>query len=300
MKVPFFTIIIPTYNRAHTLRVPIDSILAQTCEDWELIIIDDGSTDGSRELVASYLDVRIRYIWQENQKESAARNQGIRLARGEWVCFQDSDDEYLLHHLETLQKAIKDHPNHKILKSGLIIYENGHEIAKSSTSSTSRYDSFPFGGFTTATFHRSVLTKIQFDERFYMGEDLHFMLKVGRAFEIYVISEWTGINHYNPNNSGGIGSGYEAKLINQKACLDDILEWNKTTILPYIRRKRCYNPILLLYGSLRFDRKKVHKAIAENIKICFRFPIEYLKLVIRIIVIKTSRWLGWNRKEGLF
>lgn len=300
MKVPFFTIIIPTYNRAHTLRIPIDSILAQTCEDWELIIIDDGSTDGSREIVASYSDVRIRYIRQENQKVSAARNHGIRLAHGEWICFQDSDDEYLPHHLETLQNAIKEHPKHKIFKSGLIIYENGQEIAKTGTEPTSRYDSFPYDGFHTATFYRTVLKEIQFDERFYIGEDLHFMLRVGMRSQIYVIAEWTGINHYNPNNSGGIGPGYESKLINQKACLDDILEWNKTSILPYIRRKRCYNPILLLYGSLRFDRKKIHKAVAANIKICFRFPIEYLKLVIWIIVVKTSRWLGLNRKEGLF
>ena len=300
MKVPFFTIIIPTYNRAHTLRTPIDSILAQSCQDWELIIIDDGSTDDTRELVASYSDVRIRYVWQENQKESAARNHGIRLAEGEWVCFQDSDDEYLPNHLEILYNAIKEHPDYKILKSGLIIYENGQEIARTSTMSISPYDTFPYDGFHTVAFHRSVLTETQFDERFYIGEDLHFMLRAGMKFEIFVIQEWTGINHYNPNNSSGIGPGYGAKLINQKACLEDVLKWNKTTILPYIRRKRCCNPILQLNGSLRFDRKKVLIALAENIKICFRFPIEYIKLVIRIVVVKIGRWLGWNRKEGLF
>ncbi len=74
MHHPFLSIIIPTYNRAHTLRRPIDSILAQTFTDWELIIVDDGSTDDTKEIIEAYKDPRIRYVWQENQERSAARN----------------------------------------------------------------------------------------------------------------------------------------------------------------------------------------------------------------------------------
>ena len=76
---PFFSIIIPTYNRAHLISMAIDSVIAQTFENWELIIVDDGSTDNTKELVDNYcsIDKRIRYIYQENAERSAARNNGI-------------------------------------------------------------------------------------------------------------------------------------------------------------------------------------------------------------------------------
>ncbi|MBK6499927.1 MAG: glycosyltransferase family 2 protein [Saprospiraceae bacterium] len=75
-----------------------------TFTDWELIIVDDGSIDDTKSIVDLYQDERIRYVRQENKKESAARNNGICLSNGEWICFQDSDDEYLSQHLQILYK----------------------------------------------------------------------------------------------------------------------------------------------------------------------------------------------------
>lgn len=86
-----FSIIIPTYNRAAFLPKAIDSVLAQTYSDWELIIVDDGSTDNTSEIVGRYTDTRIRYIYQANAERSAARNKGIMHATGKYVCFMDSD-----------------------------------------------------------------------------------------------------------------------------------------------------------------------------------------------------------------
>ena len=98
----FFSIIIPTYNRSGFLSKAIESIIVQRCEDWELIIVDDGSTDDTKKTVQEFLekDSRIRYIFQENQERSAARNNGIKHANGDWICFLDSDDVYLTNHLE--------------------------------------------------------------------------------------------------------------------------------------------------------------------------------------------------------
>ena len=93
---PHFSVVIPAYNRARFLPECLDSVLAQTFTDWECIVVDDGSTDGTRELVADYIrrDSRFRYLWQENAGASAARNAGIERARGEWIAFLDSDDRY--------------------------------------------------------------------------------------------------------------------------------------------------------------------------------------------------------------
>jgi glycosyltransferase involved in cell wall biosynthesis len=98
----FFSIILPTYNRAHMLAKAMDSVLAQTFKDWELIIVDDGSTDNTEDLVKSYSDPRIHYHRQENRERSAARNAGISLAVGKYICFLDSDDYYLPDHLQNL------------------------------------------------------------------------------------------------------------------------------------------------------------------------------------------------------
>ena len=111
MKKPFFSIILPTYNRAHFLPKAIESVLKQTFEDWELIIVDDGSTDNTKEVVAKYQDSRIRYFFQENQERSAARNNGIDQAQGEYVCFLDSDDYYLTEKLSNFKIAIEQSTN---------------------------------------------------------------------------------------------------------------------------------------------------------------------------------------------
>ena len=91
MLPPKVSVIIPTYNRSYFIKDAVESVLNQTYQDFELIVIDDGSTDKTKEVLASYED-KLRYIYQDNQGRSAARNHGIKLARGEYIAFLDSDD----------------------------------------------------------------------------------------------------------------------------------------------------------------------------------------------------------------
>ena len=88
------SVVIPTYQRAQLLQESIDSVLAQTYRDFEVIVVDDGSTDGTRDVVAGYRE-RVTYIYQENRGPASARNNGIRAARGKLIAFQDSDDLWL-------------------------------------------------------------------------------------------------------------------------------------------------------------------------------------------------------------
>ena len=90
---PFFSIIIPTYNRAHILGEAVDAVISQSFSDWELIIADDGSTDDTEKIIGGYLkDARIVYQTQLNRGDCAARNLGMLLANGEYLIFLDSDD----------------------------------------------------------------------------------------------------------------------------------------------------------------------------------------------------------------
>lgn len=95
-KSPTVSVIIPTYNRAHLVGRSIQSVLNQTYQDFEIIVVDDASTDNTEEVVKSFNDPRICYIrHKQNHGGSAARNTGIRTARGEYIAFLDSDDEWL-------------------------------------------------------------------------------------------------------------------------------------------------------------------------------------------------------------
>jgi glycosyltransferase involved in cell wall biosynthesis len=94
-KKPTISVILPTYNSARTIGESIDSVLKQTYPDFELIVVDDGSTDNTKKIVYGYTDRRIIYIYQSNQERSAARNKGIAHARGKYIAFIDSDDIWI-------------------------------------------------------------------------------------------------------------------------------------------------------------------------------------------------------------
>ena len=115
---PQVSIIIPTYNRADTIMRAVDSVLAQTFSDWELIIVNDGSTDNTAELLTG-LDSRIKIINQPNGGVTTARNTGLRHASGEFFAFLDSDDQWRNYHLELCLTFFNAHPQAKLVSCEL-------------------------------------------------------------------------------------------------------------------------------------------------------------------------------------
>lgn len=114
--IPHVSVIIATYNRAHLLGTAIGSVLAQTYDDYEIIVADDGSSDGTSDLVASYqkndkAKSRLHYFYQDNQGKSVALNNALALAKGEWIAFLDSDDFWLPDKLERQFQALEQLSN---------------------------------------------------------------------------------------------------------------------------------------------------------------------------------------------
>lgn len=103
---PNISVIIPTYNRSNLVTNAIESALAQTYKDHEIIVVDDGSTDDTRKVLAPYMN-RIKYIYQEHSGHSAARNTAIRASRGQWIAFLDSDDVWLPAKLSRQMEILK-------------------------------------------------------------------------------------------------------------------------------------------------------------------------------------------------
>jgi glycosyltransferase involved in cell wall biosynthesis len=106
------TVVIASHNYAHFIAQTLDSVLAQTYSNWECIVVDDGSTDNTREVVERYTeaDQRIRYLWQENQRLAAARNRGIANSSGEYLQFLDADDLIETRKFECQVHVLEHHP----------------------------------------------------------------------------------------------------------------------------------------------------------------------------------------------
>ncbi len=191
-----FSIIIPTYNRANFLSKAINSILEQTYQDWELIIVDDGSTDNTKELVSQYQDERIKYIYQNNAERSAARNNGIKHATGNIICFMDSDNYYLSERLENLKTSIeKSEYKTAMFYSDIIYHYSDTDIKKQKKG---RHFAFPIDHDALMTdviatpqvfISQEILRKYTFNEKFNVGEDMELWFRIAEEYPIVYIEE---------------------------------------------------------------------------------------------------------------
>ncbi len=120
------SVVIPSYNRAHTLERALLSVLGQTSAADEIIVVDDGSTDHSASVIRQYPAVKL--IQQENKGVSAARNTGIRVASSEWIALLDSDDEWLADKLSNIRQAQQNQPDIKLFHSDEIWIRNGVRV----------------------------------------------------------------------------------------------------------------------------------------------------------------------------
>ena len=176
-KVPFFSIILPTYNRASMIFSAIDSVITQSFTNWELIIVDDGSTDNTKEIIDSYIisDKRIKYFYQENSERSIARNNGISKAKGDWICFLDSDDLYHNNHLITFFNFISEYQFNKGLFFSGVSY--GEYDEKKQFYNLNGVNNLEFVllntiGVPRACCHKDILLENQFDKNINIGDNI--------------------------------------------------------------------------------------------------------------------------------
>lgn len=120
-----FSVVIPLYNKRKYVRRAVDSVLSQTVRDFELIVVDDGSTDGSGDLLQNISDPRMKLVRQANAGEGAARNRGIAEARADWIAFLDADDMWLPSHLEALSELVERFPHCGLVSTRCLELEDG-------------------------------------------------------------------------------------------------------------------------------------------------------------------------------
>ncbi len=188
------SVIIPTYNRFEKLKRAVDSVLNQKFKDFELIVIDDGSTDETRDYFEKFDG--IKYIYQENKGVSAARNTGIKVAKGEWITFLDSDDEWLPDKLQMQMGFAEKNKDIKIIHSNEIWIRNGvrvNEMNKHKKLGGRIYqNSLPLCLISPSAviIHSAVFNeKGLFDEEYPYAEDYDLWLRLTPYYEIGFIEK---------------------------------------------------------------------------------------------------------------
>ncbi|TKV69598.1 glycosyltransferase [Marinobacter panjinensis] len=197
---PIVSVVTPTFNRADYLHHAIESVLAQTVDRFELLVVDDGSTDATPELMERYAgDPRIRYFRQPNQGQSVARNRGIREARGDFVCFLDSDNAWLPDKLAKSLEVFRENPEcHVVYGDYIEIDQWGRELGlnrmrRYSGAITPELLKDNFVSMNTTMTRRGCFEVMGgFDEADRLAEDYGLWLRLSTRYCFYYLAEVLG------------------------------------------------------------------------------------------------------------
>jgi glycosyltransferase involved in cell wall biosynthesis len=212
--VPRITVIIPTYDRANLVGESIESVIRQTYSDFELIIVDDGSTDNTRDVVNSYKDPRIRYVYQENRGVSAARNTGIKLTASQYIAFLDSDDLYVENALEITLNCLESHPDvgfsygqcyisrvgGQVYRTRKSPFHNKSAVIDSLTQLREMLFICPIT-LSTLAVRRTCFDEVGgFNEDLFVAEDLHMFIRLAKRYSAFYIAEPLVTQRYHDNS----------------------------------------------------------------------------------------------------
>ncbi len=187
------SVVIPLYNKEASIAQSLSSVLSQSYDDFEVVVVDDGSTDGSVAIVEAINDPHIRLIRQENGGPSKARNTGVKNARGEWILFIDADDELLPGAIEYFAQKINEVKDVDMFL-GEVVVNNGKTeyLAKQYQEGfvANPFKAHVYGRLSqcsgTTVYRKSIVEKYPFDERVRRYEDLQRIFKLYREYSLYL------------------------------------------------------------------------------------------------------------------
>jgi len=197
-KPPRISVLIPSYNRANLLPDAIQSVLAQTRPDFEILLIDDGSTDNTREVVATFQDERIRYTYRDNGGISAALNTGLNLARGEYVCRLDSDDCWLPTILEKHTAILDEHPDYGVVYSKARAMTPDGKPKTQILGAPAHFPGNSFKSMLYGDFGCAIATTVRmecyqrvngYDENLKVNVDWDMWIRLARHYEFYFLDD---------------------------------------------------------------------------------------------------------------
>ena len=274
------SVVIPSYNRKEFLKRSIDSAINQTKKPFEIIVVDDGSTDGTETMIKSDYDF-VKFIKQKNKGVSAARNIGIEVSIGEWICFLDSDDEWKKDKLEKQINAMKSNPGYKFFHSNEIWIKNGIRINQKKKHKKYGGDIFDKCldmcriSPSSVMIDKTVFDEVgNFNEDLVVCEDYELWLRICDKYRVFFIDEPLIIKY--GGHQGQLSYSIESIENHRIKALEYL-------ILENLNRKNKRHAIQMLLSKLNIYLKGLVKrrkndeiaVYEEKIKVWNKFSIEY-------------------------
>lgn len=292
---PQFSIIIPVYNKENFIHQTLKSVLEQSFTDFELIIVNDGSTDQSEAKLLEFKDERIRYFSKENGGASSARNYGLEKTTAPYITFLDADDYWYLGFLEEMNLAIKEFPDQKIFAAAIevetekAVFPAQYSIARTGEREVVNY--FEASMKTTAictscaVFHRSVFEDVgMFDTEIKSGQDTDMWIRIGLKYPVVFVWKILARYVYDPNS-----------LSKKKEFLNQKMNFSKFEVLekshPKLKKFLDFNTFsFAIRSKLANDRQNFllfYKRIDLNQlplkkRVLLELPAPAIRLLIRL------------------
>ena len=266
---PFFSVVLPTYNRAHILKETISSVRNQLFEDWELIIIDDGSSDNTKQVVEQFSkkDSRIKYHYQKNSERSAARNNGINKTKGNYICFIDSDDLYEEGYLNALHKFIQKNESKKgMFFCNVSRLENGVKKKVTYEPIESYANPIEYILLSKETviparvcIHEEILKFNQFDETLNVSEDSELFTRVLAKYPMIQFNYYGAIYNIHNENTTNLKNN---PFLGQLKSLNKIIR-NKSVISFISNRTKKIKFSSCYFGIAKYHLMKKNMFLAR-------------------------------------
>lgn len=311
---PRVSVVIPTYNRAAYIGEAIESALDQTVRDLEIIVVDDGSSDRTAEIVGSYGN-RIRYVRQENRERAAARNTGIRMASGERIALLDSDDAWLPNHIAACDEALRRDPRAGVAYSRAVLVDEAGRLLTPMPAAMPSGDllhqilsSCDIGATSSSTLiRREVFDSVGlFDEvRELSGsEDWVMWARIATRYEFVAVPEITAKLRVHGANTRGNAPGMERSSLKAVDVLFSAYGTD-SRLRGYegVARAAVYTLIAINYygeGDMSRSRHFLRRAVAACPSYCLnrRWSFTLLRTLLGArlsFALRQRRW-SWRRR----
>ncbi|MFN5794283.1 MAG: glycosyltransferase family 2 protein [Bacteroidota bacterium] len=285
---PFFTVIIPTYNRADLIEVAINSVLQQSFTDFEIIVIDDASQDDTEKVVGKFSDIRIRYIKNElNIERSRTRNKAINLAKGNYITFLDSDDYYLENHLQNFYDEISSVKlknalffcNKKTLENKVISSNVFMPISENPVEYFLLIPVMPL----QVCVSKDILLKHQFNPYIHINEDSLLWMEIASEYPVYQSAKETCVYLTHENNSINVQKNnvFKNRLDSINIALaNPNIKKNISREKQQLAKSNCY------FGMFNYHhfQKNTFKKIVTILEAIFLYPNIKLKNKIYLLL----------------
>lgn len=260
---PLFSIIIPTYNRSSILIKTVNAFLRQNFLDFEIIIVDDGSSDNTKEEVLKIEDPRLRYFYKENGERGAARNFGAMHSKGQYLNFFDSDDTPFDNHLSNASQFIESHNNPPIFHVGYTIVDVDGKIilteSKFNYDITKRLIKTNFLGCNSVFVKREIFIQNQFNENRILAssEDWEIWLRLSSRYPMLSCDTITYQMNNHADRSLHTISPYT--ILERDTLLIDLLMKDQPFVTKYKRKINAFTADRYTFFALIFSLTKKHR-----------------------------------------